>query len=108
MIAMGFRRAIFLGGAATLVPDIPVDALFVPTKALRDDGVSLHYEPPSRYAMPDPGLVAALHRPVQLAGLPLHTGPIWTTTAHFRQTVPRVRPFRNDGCRAVNTSAAAP
>lgn len=107
MIAMGVRRAIFLGGAATLVPEIPVDSLFVPTKALRDDGVSLHYEPPSRYALPDPGLVAALQRTVQLAGLPLHTGPIWTTTAHFRQAVPRVRAFRAEGCLAVNNEAAA-
>lgn len=107
MIAMGVRRAIFLGGAATLVTQIPVDTLFVPTKALRDDGVSLHYEPPSRYATPDPGLVASLQRAVRLAGLPLHTGPIWTTTAHFRQTIPRVRAFREEGCLAVNNEAAA-
>lgn len=107
MIAMGVRRAIFLGGAATLVHDIPVDSLFVPTKALRDDGVSLHYEPPSRYTIPDPGLVAALRRAVQLAGLPLHAGPIWTTTAHFRQAIPRVRAFREEGCLAVNNEAAA-
>lgn len=107
MIAMGVRRVIFLGGAATLVPEIPVDSLFVPTKALRDDGVSLHYEPPSRYAMPDPGLVAALQHTARLAGLPLHTGPIWTTTAHFRQAIPRVRAFRDEGCLAVNNEAAA-
>jgi hypothetical protein len=48
MIAMGVRRVIFLGGAATLIPQMPVDSLFIPTKALRDDGVSLHYEPPGR------------------------------------------------------------
>lgn len=107
MIAMGVRRVIFMGGAATLVPDIPVDSLFVPTKALRDDGVSLHYEPPSRYAIPDTDLVAALHRAVRLAGIPLHSGPIWTTTAHFRQTIPRVRAFRDEGCLAVNNEAAA-
>jgi purine-nucleoside phosphorylase len=107
MIAMGVRRVIFLGGAASLVPDIPVDALFVPTKALRDDGVSLHYEPPSRYTMPDPQLVDALQRMVRRAGLPLHTGPIWTTTAHFRQTLPRVRAFRDEGCLTVNNEAAA-
>lgn len=107
MIAMGVRRVIFLGGAATLVREIPVDSLFVPTRALRDDGVSLHYEPPSRYAIPDPGLVAALQRAVQQAGLPLQTGPIWTTTAHFRQAIPRVRAFRDEGCLAVNNEAAA-
>jgi uridine phosphorylase len=107
MIAMGVRRVIFLGGAATLVPEMPVDSLFVPTKALRDDGVSLHYEPPSRYAIPHPGLVGALQRTVQLAGLPLHAAPIWTTTAHFRQAVPRVRAFREEGCLAVNNEAAA-
>jgi purine-nucleoside phosphorylase len=57
--------------------------------------------------MPDPQLVDALQRAVRVAGLPLHTGPIWTTTAHFRQTLPRVRAFRDEGCLAVNNEAAA-
>src|SRR5258708_25196070 len=56
MIAMGVRRVIFLGGAATLVPEIPVDSLFVPTKALRDDGGSLHHDPPSQDPMPHPAV----------------------------------------------------
>jgi purine-nucleoside phosphorylase len=107
MIAMGVRRVIFLGGAGTLVRELPVDALFVPTSALRDDGVSLHYEAPSRYTFPDPGLVNDLEHAMMSAGLPVFRGPIWTTTAHFRQVLPRLRAFRAEGCLAVNNEAAA-
>jgi purine-nucleoside phosphorylase len=107
MIAMGVRRVIFLGGAGTLVRELPVDALFVPTSALRDDGVSLHYEPPSRYTFPDPGLVKDLEHAIMTVGLPVFRGPIWATTAHFRQVVPRLRAFRAEGCLAVNNEAAA-
>jgi purine-nucleoside phosphorylase len=107
LIALGARRVIFLGGAASLVPGLPVDSLFVPTKALRDDGVSLHYEPPSRYCFPSPDLLGSLQEAVRAAGLRLHTGPIWTTTAHFRQSIPRLHAFREEGCRAVNNEAAA-
>ena len=41
-------------------------------------------------------------------GLPgrAHFGPVWTTTAHFRQTVARVKAFRAEGCLAVNNEAA--
>ena len=106
LIAMGARRVVFLGGSASLVHHIPVDTLFVPTSALRDDGVSLHYQPPSRYNHPAAALAQSLIDTVTEAGLPGYHGPVWTTTAHFRQSLLRLHAFRQEGCLAVNNEAA--
>jgi uridine phosphorylase len=107
LIALGAQRIIVLGGCGSLVPELHVGDFFAPTKALRDDGVSLHYEPPSRYSLPSDLLTSCLLRAAQAAGHPAKAGPVWSTTAHFRQTVPRLGAFRQEGCMAVNNEGAA-
>lgn len=106
MIALGARHIVFLGGSATLSPLVDVDDLFVPSRALRDEGVSLHYLPASRYAYPSARLTDALLAVCEATGGTVKSGPIWTITAHFRQAVPRLRAFRAEGCLAVNNEAA--
>jgi nucleoside phosphorylase len=106
MIALGATTIILLGGAATLVHDIAVDDLFIATQALRDDGISLHYQPPTRYSHPSPRLTACLIKAAEAHPVRVHSGPVWTTTAHFRQTLPRLHAFRAEGCRAVNNETA--
>lgn len=106
LVALGARRVIFIGGAGSLVHEVPVGSVCVATRALRDDGVSLHYEPPSRYAYPSERLTERLRDAAVRYGLDVHAGPVWTTTAHFRQSVPRLQAFRDEGCIAVNNEAA--
>ncbi len=106
LIALGARQAVFIGGSATLVHEIAVDDVFVPTRALRDEGVSLHYQSPSRYAEPCQQLTARLVEAARDRGLTCHSGPMWTTTAHFRQAIPRLRAFRDEGCLVVNNEAS--
>lgn len=106
LIALGARSIIVLGGAATLVHNIEVDDLVIPTMALRDEGVSFHYQPPSRYNRPSERLVRSLTNVAEQANVRFHTGPVWTTTAHFRQSLPRLRAFRAEGCVAVNNEAS--
>ncbi|HTW27751.1 MAG TPA: hypothetical protein VME92_11525 [Acetobacteraceae bacterium] len=106
MIALGARHVIFLGGSGTISQDVQVDDLFVPTRALRDEGVSCHYLPPARYAFPSQRLTAALLAVAAGARRPVKSGPNWTITAHFRQAIPRLRAFRAEGCLVVNNEAA--
>lgn len=106
MIALGARHIIFLGGCGALSHDVAVDDLFVPTRALRDECVSYHYLPPSRYAYPSQRLTAAVLRAAEATAAPVRSGPMWTITAHFRQVIPRLRAFRAEGCLVVNNEAA--
>ena len=107
MIALGARHIVFLGGSGTISPEVEVDDLFVPTKALRDEGVSFHYIPPSRYAHPSAPLTAALLDACRGAARPVKSGPMWTITAHFRQALPRLRAFQAEGCKVVNNEASS-
>ena len=107
LIALGARQIVFLGGSGTISAEVEVDDLFVPTKALRDEGVSLHYLPPSRYAYPSERLTEALLAERHRASRPVKSGPMWTITAHFRQALPRLRAFREEGCLVVNNEASS-
>lgn len=107
MIALGARSIIFLGGSGTISPGVAVDDLFIPTKALRDEGVSFHYIPPSRYAHPSLALTDALLSVAHHAVRPVRSGPMWTITAHFRQALPRLRAFQDEGCLVVNNEASS-
>jgi hypothetical protein len=107
LIALGARRIVFLGGSGTISEEVEVDDLFIPTRALRDEGVSLHYIPPSRYAYPSTRLTEALLAVSRNAPLPVKSGPMWTITAHFRQALPRLRAFRDEGCLIVNNEASS-
>lgn len=106
MIALGARHIIFLGGSGAISHDVAVDDLFIPTRALRDEGVSCHYIPPSRYAFPSARLTASLLAVAPGARRPVKSGPNWTITAHFRQAIPRLRAFRAEGCLVVNNETA--
>jgi len=107
LIGLGAQSIIVLGGCGSLVPELHVGDFFAPTKALRDDGVSLHYEPASRYSFPSDSLTSCLLQAARAAGYPAKAGPVWSTTAHFRQTIPRLEAFRQEGCMAVNNEGAA-
>ena len=60
MIALGCRRFIACGGAGVLRSDIAVGHLVVPPAAVRDEGTSYHYYPPSREMTPAPAAVDAI------------------------------------------------
>ena len=102
LIALGVRSCVVIGGAGALVEELAPGDLVVADRALRDDGVSHHYVAPGRWIDGNAPLTAALARACRGA----HVGPVWTTSAHFRQTLPRLEAFRSDGCLAVDNEAA--
>jgi uridine phosphorylase len=106
LIAMGARRVVAVGGCGAVVEGLAAGALVLATRALRDEGTSLHYRPPSRWAHPSAPLTCAVAGAAARRGLALHEGAVWTTTAHFRQTLPRLAAFREEGCIAVNNESA--
>ena len=107
LIALGAKTIIFLGGSGAISDKVDVDDLFIPTKALRDECVSLHYMPPSRYAYPSKILTKALLETSAAQHRPVKSGPVWTIMAHFRQAIPRLRAFRDEGCLVVNNEASS-
>jgi uridine phosphorylase len=76
-------------------------------KALRDEGTSYHYLPPSDYAHLSPDLDALLAGAFHALPEPVHLGATWTTDAPFRETAFAVDAARAAGIMAVEMEAAA-
>ena len=106
LLALGVQACVSIGGAGALVPELAVGTLAVPSEALADDGVACHYVGPLRYVEADATLAACLRETVAASGAAAHRGRVWTTSAHFRQTVPRLQVFSDEGCVAVDNESA--
>lgn len=106
-IAMGSRDFIAVGGAGSLVPGHEMGDVLVVDSAVRDEGTSHHYLPPSQVVTADPYLTDVLVRAATEAGLKPRVGRTWTTDAIFRETPSRVSRRVAQGCLMVEMEAAA-
>jgi len=107
LIALGCRRFVACGGAGVLDRALVVGHVVVPTSAVRDEGASYHYLPPSREVAPSPEAVAAIEATLAGQGVAYVTGKTWTTDAFYRETAGRIARRRAEGCITVEMEAAA-
>lgn len=76
-------------------------------RALRDEGTSYHYLPPSEYAEADPRLLAFVSGALAALTVPVYQGATWTTDAPFRETEAVIADRCARGILAVEMEAAA-
>jgi uridine phosphorylase len=76
-------------------------------RALRDEGTSYHYLPPSPYSTLRPDLAALVRAAWDDSEMPPHIGASWTIDAPFRETEAMVAACRADGILAVEMETAA-
>lgn len=107
LAAMGVRTVVGVGGAGALLPELTLGHAVVLGSALRDEGTSLHYLPPSRTVDADPDGVALLTGVLDRAGVPRVVGRSWTTDAIYRETPARIERRRAERCAVVDMEAAA-
>lgn len=107
LIAMGIDKFVVCGGAGVLRGDIAVGRLMLPESAVRDEGASYHYLPPSREAHPHPRALAAIRARLEAEGLPYVAGKTWTTDGVFRETRARAEARAAEGCISVEMEASA-
>ena len=76
-------------------------------RALRDEGTSYHYAPPSEYGEADARLVAMAVEALKPDHQHVIVGSSWTTDAPFRETAEAIEVARSKGVLAVEMEAAA-
>jgi uridine phosphorylase len=107
LAAHGVDRFCIAGIAGCLQRDVGMGEPVVCTRALRDEGVSHHYVEPGRWASADEAMVQRCETAAEDAGLPVHRGPTWTTSAVYRETVPEIERYAEEGVLTVDMEAAA-
>lgn len=107
LIPRGGTTFVACGGAGVLVPELAVGHVMLPTTAVRDEGTSYHYLPPSRTVDPSGVAQAAIRSVLQERGVPFVEGATWTTDGLYRETRAKAAARVAEGCISVEMEAAA-
>ncbi|RIY23982.1 phosphorylase [Gardnerella vaginalis] len=106
LISYGVREVVSAGSCGSLV-DYAENVFLVPYKALRDEGTSYHYLPPSRYVDVSERSRRAILQTLQAHNLPYHEVKTWTTDGFFRETKTKVANRKQEGCAVVEMECSA-
>ena len=107
VIAHGGRTFIAVGGAGSLQHALTVGHVVVPSKALREEGVSYHYAAAARWIDAQQDVNRVITTVLDHTGIPYVVGPTWTTDAFYRETPAKVERRRQEGCLTVEMETAA-
>lgn len=107
VIPQGGRYFVFCGAAGVLDRDIAHGKLLLPTAAIRDEGVSYHYLPPTDEVELNPATVACCRKALTDLGYPFAEGKTWTTDAFYRETRTKLLRRREQGCISVEMECAS-
>lgn len=107
LFACGCRLLLSVTSAGQITPADRHPYFVIIERALRDEGTSYHYAPPSEYGEADPRLVAMAVEALKGKNQHVVVGSSWTTDAPFRETADAIEAARSKGVLAVEMEAAA-
>ncbi|MCM1088831.1 MAG: aminoglycoside 6-adenylyltransferase, partial [Muribaculaceae bacterium] len=106
LIAGGVKEIIAAGCCGALVEDTE-GSFFIPTAALRQEGTSYHYLPPSREVELDAAPIKAICKVLENAKLSYRTCKTWTTDGFYRETKEMVQYRKSEGYAVVEMECAS-
>jgi len=107
LFASGCRLLVSVTSAGQITPVGPTPYFVLIDRALRDEGTSFHYLPPTIFADADAALADRAFASVSALPVTVHRGPVWTTDAPYRETEDAIAAARAHGALAVEMEAAA-
>ena len=106
LISCGCKKVIAVGSCGVLA-DIEENAFVVPNRALRAEGTSYHYLPPSRFIELDKEPIHVIEETFREKNLPFVLCTTWSTDGFFRETKDMVKYRFEEGCSVVEMECAA-
>lgn len=107
LFACGCRLLLSVTSAGQITPSAPPPYFVIIDRALRDEGTSHHYAPPSEYGVADSRLIDMASKALKDKKQHIVVGSTWTTDAPFRETAEAIEGARSKGALAVEMEAAA-
>lgn len=101
----GVEVIVCCGGCGVL-DDIPEGAVILPVRALRDEGASYKYLPPTRFIELHAGPIESFRNVLARHGVPYIECATWSTDGFYRETKEMVAYRREEGCKAVEMECA--
>ena len=106
LASFGAELVISVSSADQVIPLARPPYFVLIEKAWRDEGTSLHYQPPGEWSLLQPHLAARLAAARRELDEPVFAGTSWTTNAPFRETPSAIAGARAAGVHAVEMEAA--
>ena len=106
LIGYGVRKIISTGSCGAL-ERFDEGTFLVPYKALRDEGASYHYAPPSRYMEISDTARDAIKKAILEHGMKYQEVITWSTDGFYRETRDKVAYRKSEGCSVVEMECAA-
>lgn len=106
LIAGGAKEIIAAGCCGSLIEDTEGD-FFIPTKALRQEGTSYHYLPPSREVEINDKAIKAIEMALKKNNKPYRKCKTWTTDGFYRETKEMVLYRKEEGYSVVEMECAS-
>ena len=106
-IATGCKKFLAFGSCGVLDNTIEKGRLILPTAAIRDEGTSYHYIPPSREITADPKVLDRIEKCLTEKEIEYCIGKTWTTDAIYRETPEKIKRRKEEGAITVEMEAAA-
>ncbi|UPJ84737.1 nucleoside phosphorylase (plasmid) [Bradyrhizobium sp. 183] len=107
LFASGCRLLVSLTSAGQIVHAGEPPYFIIIERALRDEGTSYHYAPPSEYASACPHVLEVAKEAIKHGAPRTIVGASWTTDAPFRETSQAIQAAADRGILAVEMEAAA-
>ncbi|MDX2203321.1 MAG: nucleoside phosphorylase [Hyphomicrobiaceae bacterium] len=107
LFVSGCRLLISMTSSGQLVELRPPPYFVLIERALRDEGTSYHYLPPSEFSEGPAQLLASLVGELDALNVAVIRGATWTTDAPFRETPTAIAAMKAKGLHAVEMEAAA-
>jgi uridine phosphorylase len=107
LFASGCQLLISITSAGQIVPAGQPPYFVLIDRALRDEGTSYHYTPPSRYSHINSALLTHLDGTFETTKIRVLKGATWTTDAPFRETEAAIAYAQSEGILGVEMEAAA-
>ncbi|MCD7917538.1 MAG: nucleoside phosphorylase [Clostridiales bacterium] len=107
VFAMGVEQLVLFGTCGVLDSAIADCSVIIPTAALRDEGTSFHYAPPSEELPVNPRYLDTFLDILNAHQCSYTLGKTWTTDALYRETRGKMERRRAQGCVSVDMECSA-
>lgn len=104
---MGVEKVIVFGTCGVLEKDIDDCSIIIPNFAVRDEGTSYHYAPPSDEIAVNEKYMDTFTNMLDELHIKYTVGKTWSTDAIYRETAEKVKRRKEQGCICVDMECSA-
>ncbi len=104
---MGLEKLVLFGTCGVLDSGIEDCSVIIPNRAVRDEGTSYHYAPPSEEIDVNTRYIEEFADILKEHNCNYTVGKVWTTDAVYRETREKVTRRKESGCICVDMECSA-